>query len=59
MVIELNQKNKQLVWDFWQHLEAGSADQLVQIAHESLVSDAVSTGRRNTLAKSFGRCFKV
>ena len=39
MVIELNQKNKQLVWDFWQHLEAASTDQLLQIANESLVSN--------------------
>ena len=39
VVIELNQKNKQIVWDFWQHLEAASADQLVQIANESMVSN--------------------
>ena len=39
MDIELNQKNKQLVWNFWQHLEAASADQMVQIANDSLVSN--------------------
>ena len=39
MVTDLNQKNKQLVWDFWQQLEAASPDQLVQIANESLVSN--------------------
>ena len=37
VVIERNQKNKQIVWDFWQRLEAASADQLVQIANESMV----------------------
>ena len=39
MVIELNQNNKQCVWNFWQCLEAASADQLVHIANESLVSN--------------------
>ena len=39
VVIELNQKNKRMVWDFWQHLEAARADQLIQIANESLVSN--------------------
>ncbi len=39
MVIELNQKNKHVVWNFWQHLEAASADELLQIANESLNPD--------------------
>ena len=39
VVIALNQKNKQIVWNFWQHLEAASADQLVPIANESMGSN--------------------
>ncbi len=39
MVIELNQENKQIVWNFWRHLEAASADELLQIANQSLDSN--------------------
>ena len=39
MNIELNQSNKQIVWDFWQQLEAASADRLLHIANESMASN--------------------
>ena len=44
MAIELNQENKQIVWNYWQQLEAASADQLLQIANESLVSNILWHG---------------
>ena len=39
MVIELNQENKQIVWNFWRHLEAANGDELLQVANESLDSN--------------------
>ena len=44
MVIEINQKNKQIVWDFWQHLETAGADELAQIVNETMVSNVVWHG---------------
>ena len=38
MVVELNHKNKQIVWDFWRHLESANPDQLPQAANKSLAS---------------------
>ena len=62
-MIEVNQKNKRIVWDFWQHLETAGDDQLVQIVTETTDPKVIWHGPDpiNELrgAESFRRRFLV